>query len=156
MSELEGCILRIATGQLVDQVFDMAIYFTNLRRKWKQGQTIVFVHKTSVGDALVGYGLVERAWEKDELSEQDKEACERGGWKRAIEFRYVKQFDTPLAVKETFLKSSKLRGRCFHGLKLDKNQLEAVLAQAEARKRRRPLVDDRQKVERQGRQEFRR
>ena len=156
MSELEGCILRIATGQLVDQVFDMAIYFTNLRRKWKQGQTIVFVHKTSTGDALVGYGLVERACEKDELSEQDKEVCEKGGWKRAIEFRYVRQFDTPLAVKESFLKGSKLRGRCFHGLKLDKNQLEAVLAQAEARKRRKSMVDDHLKVKRKGSQEFRR
>jgi hypothetical protein len=132
MSEFEGCILRIATGQWVNQVFDMAIYFTNLRRNWKQGQTVLFVHKTSLGDALVGYGLIEAVKEKDELSEQDREACERGSWKRAIEFRYVKQFDKPLALKETFLKNSKLRGRCFHGLKLRRNQLEAVLAQIEA------------------------
>ncbi|HVP16852.1 MAG TPA: hypothetical protein VMT42_05765 [candidate division Zixibacteria bacterium] len=132
MSEFEGCILRIATRQWVEQVFGTAIYFTNLRRKWKKGQTILFVHKTSVGDALVGYGLIERAWEKDELSEQDRGACERGGWKRAIEFRYVKQFDKPLAVKETFLKGSKHRGRYFHGLKLDKEQLKAILDHAEA------------------------
>ena len=132
MSEFEGCILRIATRQWVNQVFDMAIYFTNLRREWKQGQIVLFVHKTSLGDALVGYGLIERAWEKDELSEQDRDACERGGWKRAIEFRYVKQFDKPVAVKETFLKGSKLRGRCFHGLKLNKNQIAAVLVQTGA------------------------
>jgi len=132
MSEFEGCILRIATGLGVDQVFDMAIYFTNLRREWKQGQTVLFAHKTSLGDALVGYGLIERAWEKDELSEQDRDACEKGGWKRAIEFRYVKRFDKPLAIKETFLKGSKRRGRCFHGLKLDKNQLEGVFAQTNA------------------------
>lgn len=132
MSEVEGYILRIATKQWVNQVFSMAIYYTNLRRKWKTGQTILFVHKTNVGDALVGYGITEKACEKDELSEQDKHECERGGWKRAIEFRYVKQFDKPLAVKDTFLKGSKLRGRYFHGLKLDKNQLETILAQAEA------------------------
>jgi len=132
MSEFEGFILRIATRQWVNQVFGTAIYFTNLRRKWKRGQTILFVHKTGVGDALVGYGLIERAWEKDELSEQDNEACERGGWKRALEFQYVRQFDKPLAVKETFLKGSKLRGRYFHGLKLNKNQLKDLLAQAEA------------------------
>jgi hypothetical protein len=132
MSEVEGYILRIATKQWVNQVFSMAIYYTNLRRKWKTGQTILFVHKTSVGDALVGYGIIEKACEKDELSEQDKHECERGGWRRAIEFRYVKQFDKPLAVKDTFLKGSKLRGRYFHGLKLDKKQLKAILAQAEA------------------------
>jgi len=132
MSEVEGYILRIATKQWVNQVFSMAIYYTNLRRKWKAGQTILFVHKSNVGDAMVGYGLIERACEKDELSEQDKGGCERGGWKRAIEFRYVKQFDKPLAIKDTFLKGSKLRGRYFHGLKLEENQLRTILAQAEA------------------------
>lgn len=132
MSEVDGCILRIATRQWVNQVFSMAIYHTNLRRKWKSGQTILFVHKTKAGDALVGYGLIEKACEKDELSEQDKYECERGGWKRAIEFKYVKQFDRPLTIKDTFLKGSKLRGRYFHGLKLDQKQLEAILAQAEA------------------------
>lgn len=131
MSEVDGCILRIATKQLVNQVFGMAIYYTSMRRKWKAGQTILFVHKTNVGDALVGYGLVEKASEKDELSERDKHECERGGWKRAIEFTYVKKFDKPLAIKETFLKGSKLRGRYLHGLKLDKTHLEAILSQAE-------------------------
>jgi hypothetical protein len=131
MSQPEGYILRIATKHWVNQVFSMAIYYTNMRRKWKHGQTILFMHKTRVGDALVGYGQIEKACEKDELCEQDKYECERGGWKRAIVFTYVKQFDKPLAVKDTFLKGSKLRGRYFHGLKLDKNQLEAILAQAE-------------------------
>jgi hypothetical protein len=132
MSQAEGYILRIATKQWVNQVFSMAIYYTNMRRKWKQGQTILFVHKTRTGDALVGYGLIEKACEKDELSEQDKHECERGRWKRAIEFKYVKRFDKPLAIKDTFLKGSRLRGRYFQGLKLDKNQVEAILAWAEA------------------------
>jgi hypothetical protein len=132
MSEVYSHVLRIATRRWVDQVFSTAIYFTSMRRKWKAGQTILFVHKTNIGDALVGYGLVEKTSEKSELSEQDKRECERGGWKRAIEFRYVKRFDKPLAIKDTFLKSSKLRGRYFHGLKLEKSQLETILAQAEA------------------------
>lgn len=131
MSEVGGYILRIATKQWLNQVFSMAIYYTNMRRKWRHGQTILFVHKTNVGDALVGYGLIERACEKDELSEQDKYECERGGWRTAIEFKYVKQFDKPLLIKDTFLKGSKLRGRYFHGLRLGKNQLDALLAQAE-------------------------
>jgi hypothetical protein len=80
----------------------------------------------------VGYGLIEKACEKNELSEQDKYECERGGWKRAIEFTYVKRFDKPLAIKDTFLKGSRLRGRYFQGLKLDKYQVEAILARAEA------------------------
>jgi hypothetical protein len=134
MSQVEGYILRIATGPWVNQVFSMAIYYTNLRRKWRRGQTVLFLHKTSVGDALVGYGLIEKAWEKDELCEQDKCECERGGWKSAIEFTYVKQFNKPLAVRDTFLKGSKLRGRYFHGLRLDEDQLRAIVTQAEAQR----------------------
>jgi hypothetical protein len=44
----------------------------------------------------------------------------------------VKRFDKPLAIKDTFLKGSRLRGRYFQGLKLDKNQVEAILARSEA------------------------
>ena len=131
MSEAAGYILRIATKQWVDQVFEMAIYYTNIRRKWKTEQTILFIHKTKIGDAIVGYGVIENVYEKDELPEEEKRQCERGGWNRAIEFRYVKQFDTSLLIKETFLKGSKLRGRYFHGLKLTKEQLDNLMAKAE-------------------------
>jgi hypothetical protein len=132
MSEFGGYILRIASKEWVNEVFNMAVYYTNMRKKWMKGQTVLFLHKISLGDALVGYGLVERAWEKEELSELDRNQCDRGNWKRAIEFTYVKQFDEPLAIKNTFLKSSKLRGRYFHGLRLNHSQIEALLAQAEA------------------------
>ncbi len=131
MEEGDGCILRIATKQWVNQVFDMAVYYTSIHRKWASGQTILFVHKTPVGDAMVGYGVIESVYEMGELSEEEKHDCEKNGWKRAIEFKYVKQFEKPLPVKETFLKGSKLRGRYFHGLKLNKGQLDSVIAQAE-------------------------
>jgi hypothetical protein len=133
MSEVGGCILRIATKQWLSQVFDTAMYYSSLHTNWKLGQTILFLHKTSVGDAFVGYGLVRKVWEKSELSEHDRQECERGGWKRAVEFTYVKRFCEPLAIKDTFLSSSKLRGRYFHGLKLESKQIEAILTQAEAR-----------------------
>ena len=131
MSEAGGYVLRIATKQWVNQVFSMAIYYTNIHRKWKQGQTILFMHKTTIGDAIVGYGVVDNVREKDDLSEIEKRECEKGGWKRAIEFKYVKRFDEPLPIKETFLKGSKLRGRYFHGLKLSREQVEAVTSQGE-------------------------
>jgi hypothetical protein len=133
MSETDGYILRIATRQWVSQVFDMAVYYTSIQRKWKPGQTILFMHKTSIGDAIVGYGVIESVHEKSELSETEQQECEKGNWKRAVEFKYVKQFDKPLPIKQTFLKGSKLRGRYFHGLKLSNNQLEAIITQVENR-----------------------
>ncbi len=131
MVEAEGYILRIATEKWVNQVFGMAIYYAGVRRRWKPGQTIVFIHKTSVGDAVIGYGVIGKIYERDELSEEEKRECEKHGWKKAIEFKYIIKFEKPLPIRETFLKDSKLRGRYFHGLKLDKEQLSSIMSQAE-------------------------
>jgi len=129
MSEPAGYVLRISGGEWVDQVFDMAIYYTNLNRKWEGGRTVLFLHKTDSGDAFIGYGVIERALERDDLSDEERRSCERGGWKRGIVFRYVRRFREPLLVKETFLKGSKLRGRLLHGLELGAEQLRSVLEQ---------------------------
>ncbi len=133
MYQSAGVVLRIASKELVDRVFDLAIYYTNLNRKWGSGQTVLFLNKSELGDAFVGYGVVERASNKDELSDHERVECERGGWKCAIEFRYVKRFEPPLLIKETFLRDSKLRGRFFHGLQVTKEQVERVLKQAAER-----------------------
>jgi hypothetical protein len=109
----------------------MAIYYTNSKRKWKSGDTILFVHKTDMGDAFVGYGVIEGVVEKNDLSEDERCECENGAWQRALVFKYVKRFDSPLPIKETFLKDSKLRGRLFHGLALKKEQLESIISQGE-------------------------
>lgn len=132
MSQHVGYILRIAGKELADHVFDMAIYYTNLSRKWGSGQVILFVSKSELGDAFIGYGVIGRVLAKDALSDQERIECERGGWKVAIEFKYVGKLERPLLVKETFLKNSKLRGRFFHGLQLEREQVEDVLKQAAA------------------------
>ncbi|MCK4313371.1 hypothetical protein KAW04_01265 [Candidatus Bathyarchaeota archaeon] len=131
MAEEAGYILRIKTEKWVNQVFGMAIYYTGIRRRLKPGQTIVFIHKTGVGDAVIGYGVTGQIYERAELSEEEKSECEKHGWKKAIEFKYIMKFEKPLPIKETFLKDSKLRGRYFHGLKLNNEQLNSIISQAE-------------------------
>lgn len=131
MVDIGGYILRIATKEWVDQVFNLAIYYTSSRRDWKTGQRIIFVHKTKIGDAFVGYGEIGNIYASDELSEEEKRECERLGWKKAIEFRYIIRFDKPLPIKETFLKNSKLRGRSLHGFALKKEQIDSIIIQAE-------------------------
>ena len=127
----DGYILRIATKRWVDHVFNFAIYYTSVRRRWKAGQTIMFTHRTSIGDAIIGYGVIENIYERDKLSEEEQLECEKYGWKKAIEFKYVMKFEKPLLIKETFLKNSKLHGRYLHGLKLNKEQLNSIISQAE-------------------------
>lgn len=130
MVETEGYILRISTEKWVNQVFSLAIYYTSLRRRWKSGQTIIFLHKTNVGDSVIGYGVIGGICEKDELPEEERRECEKHGWKKAIEFKYVKPVK-PLPIKETFLKDSGLSGRYLHGLKLDEEQMNSIISQAE-------------------------
>ena len=131
MVDVGGYILRIATEEWVDQVFNLAIYYTSSRRDWKTGQRIIFVHKTKAGDAFVGYGEIGSIYASDELSEEERRECEKREWKRAIEFKYVIRFDKPLPIKETFLKDSKLRGRSLHSFPLKKEQINSVISQAE-------------------------
>jgi len=131
MAESDGYILRIATKQWVDQVFDTACYYSGLHRKWKQGQTIIFLHKTELGDAAVGYGVVEKVHDKDELSEEEKLECEKHRWTKALEFSYVIKFEKPLLVKGTFLKKSKLRGKSFHGSSLSGKSIQRLISQTE-------------------------
>jgi len=139
MVEADGYILRISTKEWVEQVFSLAIYYTSTRRKWNMGQTIVFVHKTSIGDAIIGYGEIGNTYALDELSEEERRECEKWRWKKAIEFRYVIRFNKPLSIKETFLKSSKLRGRSLHGFPLNKEQLDSIIRQAEQLQLQKPL-----------------
>jgi hypothetical protein len=131
MVDADGYILRIATKEWADQVFNLAIYYTSTRRKWKPMQTVLFAHKTDVGDAFVGYGVIESIYEKDELSEDEKRECEKWGWKKALGFQYVVRFEKPLPIRETFIKDLRLRGRSLHGFPLTREQLNSIITQAE-------------------------
>jgi hypothetical protein len=131
MQKVEGYILRITTKEWVDQVFELAIYYTGLRRKWRPGQTIVFVHNTDVGDAVVGYGVIENVYARDELSDEEQRECEKHRWKKALDFKYVLKFDKPLPIKATVLKDSKIRGRFLHGLSLNRQELDSIIGQTE-------------------------
>ncbi len=130
MVEIEAYVLRIVADYWVDHVFNMAIYYTNLRRRWKPDQTTVFVHKTESGDAVVGYGVIENVCQQNELSRDERLESEK--WKQALVLKYVIRFERPLQIKKTFLKEPKFRGRYLHGLTLDKEQLDSILSQAES------------------------
>jgi hypothetical protein len=133
MVEADGYILRIAKKEWVNKVFDFAIYYTSSHRNWKNGQRTLFIHKTSLGDAFIGYGEIGNIYALDELSNEERRECERWGWKKALEFKYVVKFDKPLSMKATFLKDSRLRGRSLHGFPLKKEQIDSVISKAEQR-----------------------
>jgi hypothetical protein len=129
MAEIAGYVLRITSDYWVDHVFDMAMYYTNVSRRWKRGQTIIFVHKTESGDAVVGYGVIENVCPQTGLSEEERLESEK--WKDALIFKYVFKLGKPLLIKQTFLDKPKFRGRYMHGLALNKEQLVSILNKAE-------------------------
>lgn len=131
MVSSKGLILRIATREWVERVFDSAMYYTGARRKWQPGQTVIFVSKTEFGDSFIGYGVIENVYGKEELSEEEQRECETYGWRKALEFKYLLRFKKPLPLKETFLKDLKFRGKVLHGLPLTSEQLNAIINQAE-------------------------
>jgi hypothetical protein len=133
MGKPKGFILRIATKKWVNQVFDFAIYYTGARRKMSAGQTVIFVHKTEMGDAFIGYGEIGNIYRVDELSEAEKRKCEKWGWRRAIEFKYIIRFEKPLPLKETFLKYLKVKGKTLHCFPLSEEDLNQIISQAEKR-----------------------
>ena len=124
-----GCFLRISGEDWVNQVFENAIYYTNLKKKLKHGDSVLFIYGTDKGDSIVGCGRVDCLRERSELASDDQMQCEDGGWSRAIVFTYVKRFDKPLLVKTTYLRDSKLRGRYLHGAEFDTVQLQTILDQ---------------------------
>ncbi|MBS7621876.1 hypothetical protein KEJ32_07185, partial [Candidatus Bathyarchaeota archaeon] len=126
----EGYILRIAKKEWIERVFDSAMYYTGVRRRWKIGQTILFLSKTELGDSFIGYGIIERVYEKEELSDEERKECEKYGWQKAIEFKYLIRFEKPLPIKETFVKDLRLCGKTLHGLPLKAEQLESIISQA--------------------------
>jgi hypothetical protein len=130
MAEIAAYVLRITSDYWVNHVFDLAIYYTNLRRKWKPDQGIIFIHKTESGDAVIGYGIIENVCMQNELPKEERFEPEK--WKEAIVFKYVIKFEKPLVTKKTFLKEPKFRGRFMHGLALNKEQLDSIVSQAEA------------------------
>jgi len=130
MAEIAAYVLRITSDYWVSHVFDMAIYLTNLRRKWKADQGIIFIHNTESGDAVIGYGIIEKVCKQNELPEEERLEPEK--WKEAIVFKYVIKFEKPLITKKTFLKNPKFRGRFLHGLAINKEQLDSIVTQAES------------------------
>jgi len=123
-------ILRITRDEWVRQVFSIKKYYPGIRRKWKLGAPILFVHRVEDGDSFIGYGVLGRIQKREELSNREKEECERMGWWGALNFEKVVRFEPPLLIKDTWLGAERARGKCLHGFPLLPSQVESILNKA--------------------------
>ena len=126
-----GYILRISRDEWVKQVFDLKKYYVGVRGRWEPGLTIFFARKAERGDSFLGYGLIESVQELEELSDEERNECEKWGWKHALNFKILVKFEPPLPIKETLIKDTGLWGSRLHGYRLTSEQVRSILSKAE-------------------------
>ena len=126
-------ILRITREEWYRQVFTIKKYFPGITRRWGLESIILLVRKAEKGDSFVGYGILKEFIKRDQLPKEKKEECEKMGWRGVLVFKELYRFKPPLPIKETVLKGSRAKGRCFHGYPLTKEQVDAILESAEGK-----------------------
>ncbi|MEM2914213.1 MAG: hypothetical protein QXH91_02250 [Candidatus Bathyarchaeia archaeon] len=123
-------ILRITREEWFKQVFKIKKYYPGIGRHWEAGGVILLARKTENGDSFVGYGVLEKFVERNQLPEKERVECENMGWKGVLVFEELYKFEPPLPIKETFLSGSNARGRCLHGYPLTQKQVKSILDKA--------------------------
>lgn len=123
-------ILRITREEWFKQVFSIKKYYPGVPRTWEPSGMILLVRKMEEEDSFIGYGVIEKFVERNQLSEKEKMECERMSWKGVLVFSELFKFEPPLPVKETFLSGLNARGRCLHGYPLTQRQVESILNKA--------------------------
>lgn len=123
-------ILRITKEEWFRQVFTIKKYYPGIARRWEEGSLIFLARKSEVGDSFIGYGVVKKFVERDNLKDDERHECERMGWRGAIIFNELYRFEPPLPIKETVLSGLKAKGRCWHGYPLTDDQAADILKAA--------------------------
>jgi hypothetical protein len=123
-------ILRITRDEWFRQVFSIKKYFPGIGRRWEPGGTILLIRKAEEGDSFVGYGVLDEFVRRDLLPDEKRKECEAMGWKGILVFKELYRFEPPLKIKDTIIRSSKAKGKCFHGYPLMQKQVESILQTA--------------------------
>jgi hypothetical protein len=123
-------ILRITREEWFRQVFTIMKYYPGIVRRWESGGLIFLAKRTDKGDSLVGYGVIKGFIGRENLSEHERQECEKMGWRGAIIFNELYKFDPPLPIKETLLSNLKAKGKCWHGYPLTDEQSSSILNSA--------------------------
>lgn len=118
-------LLRIADRSRESIVFENKCYYTNLRRRFAEGDTVFFLMKAEV-DSLIGYGIINGIKElRDIADSKEREFCIRNKWYTKIELSEVRRFTRPLPLRLVFPGLHRL-GRALHGLELNEIEVKRI------------------------------
>jgi len=129
-------ILRITKEEWVKQVYEKKRYYAGVRRRWRPGQRVLFVHKTEEGDAFIGSAVIDAVLGLEEMSDEDRRLCEQQGWSKLLLLRNLRRFKEALRVRETPLAKRRLPPRALHGMPVTPALLRSILGRLEKPRRR--------------------
>jgi len=126
---VKDCILRISRDEYERSVFENRCYYTGLKRRWEIGYTVFFARKAERKDSIIGHGTIKEVQRTENLSDEERERCEKMRWTRKIVFgETVMRYENPLPIKD-ILGEGLPRGNRLHGYPLTQGQAAQILSE---------------------------
>ncbi len=118
-------ILRVAGENNEKIVFEKKCYYTNLKRRFSQGDLVFFLMKREF-DSFIGYAIIDKVKELADIADpEEREFCINNRWYTKIEFSRIYKFDRHLPLRLVFPGLHKL-GRALHGLELNDIEVKRI------------------------------
>ncbi|MBS7609948.1 hypothetical protein KEJ19_05205 [Candidatus Bathyarchaeota archaeon] len=120
-------ILRISKDEYEEGVFTNLCYYVGVTRQWGPGSKIFFARKKKGRDSFIGHGVIERIEGASELPKEERDECQRRGWKWKLYFgSSICKYQEPVSIKEILGEDYK-PGKYLHGRIIQPEAVEAVL-----------------------------
>ncbi|MCS7112546.1 MAG: hypothetical protein NZ955_01100 [Candidatus Bathyarchaeota archaeon] len=125
-------VLRVVKPEWVDNVYSEGVYYGSVRRVFEPGDTVLFFSKVGgLGDAFIGYGVVESFHRRVDLPEDIASRFQQHPWRWLVRFDPLRlvRFSDPIPwgrLVELGVIPGGARGRCLHGRKLKDGEIGAL------------------------------
>jgi len=125
--------LRIVKPEWVSNVYRDSVYYGSIRRNFKPGDTILFFSKVEgLGDALIGYGVVESFHMREYLPEDEASKFQDHPWRWLIKLNpsHLVKLDNPIPwvkLVEHGVIPENARGRYLHGYRLKDREIDILV-----------------------------
>lgn len=121
-----GMLLRISRDEWVERFFSDGRYYTSLRRRWEKGLKAFFLKKTSVGDSVIGYGVLDGFMSREGWLAAGGKPYDEHPWNTVLIFKHLVRFPRPVPVKDLGL-DERLRGNRLHGYRIGDSLSDRIL-----------------------------
>lgn len=122
--------LRIVKPEWIDNVFGEGVYYGSVRRVFKYGDTVLFFSKVEgVGDALIGYGVVESFHRRRDLPGDVASRFREHPWVWLIKLSSLVKLSEPIPwgrLVEFGVIPRNAKGKYLHGYRLKDSEVEAL------------------------------